>query len=296
MVRDSVRAGTSERDRAAGARVLAASGTMTVLLALVAIMASPPVAAADQGTSPWVFEAYVNVFLPSNVTGTNRFPPEESSPPAGSSDIEASDSLVNLNGTFIGGFTARHERWGINAYVIYLDLEGTKTGSNVIQVAGHPLSAEATATARLGIRDTYALLAGTYRVVTDPNRPLDVLLGARLFNQHRTLHWQFSGSFGFIPPSEISGDRSVSQSGADAILGLTGRFGPTGHGWFAPYYLDVGTGNSSLTWQANAGFGYGWSRCEVALGWRYMHYQYPAQNDVENLNLTGPVLVFLVRW
>jgi hypothetical protein len=294
MVLQSDDIGAAPRDRSRCARGLPGSRRLIVLLALVGGALSLPVAAADQAASPWVFEAYITLFLPSNVTGTNEFPPEESSPP-GSSDVEASDSLVNLRSAFIGGFTARRERWGLYTYFIYVDLEGTGSASSLI-ITGSPASAEATGSARLGMRDTYALVAGTYRVVDNPNRTLDVLVGARLFDQHRTLSWQFSGNVGSVPTAERSGSRSVSQSGADAILGLTGRFGPTGRGWFAPYYFDVGTGNSSLTWQVNAGFGYGWSWGEAALGWRYMRYQNPAHADVENLNMTGPVVGLLVRW
>jgi hypothetical protein len=251
--------------------------------------------AAEQGTERWVFEAYATLFVPTSISGMNEFPPEESSPPD-STDIGASNSLVTLNGAFIGGFTARRDRWGVYTNVIYVDLHGTQTGSNVIEIAGQPTTAATTATARLGMRDSYVFLAGLYRVVANPNSPVDLLVGARFFDQHRALDWQFSGNVGSIPTSELSGNRSVSQSGVDAVLGLTGRFGPTGHGWFAPYYVDFGTGKSSLTFQANAGFGYGWSCCEAALGWRYMHFGNPASSNIESVNLNGPALVLLVRW
>src|SRR5579862_6271644 len=219
MLRASCDSGALKPDRSARARRPATRCAVGVLVAFVAVMLSKPAAAAEQGTDPWVFEVYATLFVPSSVTGLNEFPPGASSPP-GSSDVGVSDDLVDLRDTFIGGFTARHERWGLYTYLIYVDLQGTRTGSNVINIDGHPLSATTAASARLGIRDTYALVAGTYRLVTNPNRPLDVLLGARIFSQHRTLDWQLSGNVGSVPPSEISGTRSISQSGADAILGF----------------------------------------------------------------------------
>jgi hypothetical protein len=251
-------------------------------------------AAADSSSEPWVYQAYLSIFVPTTVSGTTTFPPGVP-PPAGSEDIQVSNSLVNLNSAFIGGFSARHGRWGLYTYLIYMDITGTRTGPGVIDIPGHPLTAQTTATARLGIRDSYTLLAGTYRLVTDPGRPLDLLIGGRFFDQHRTLDWQFSGDVSAIPPPSLSGSRGVSQSGGDAILGLTGRFGPTGRGWFATYYLDVGTGNSTLTWQLNAGVGYGWPWGEAVLGWRYMHYQIPRQN-IQSIGLTGPVIILLFRW
>lgn len=276
------------------ARLAASGRTLASLLVLTAMMAARAAAAADSSSEPWVFQAYLSIFVPTTVSGTTTFPPGFP-PPPGSEDIDASNSLVNLNSAFIGGFSARHGRWGLYTYIIYMDLEGTRTGSGVIEIPGLPLAAQTTATARLGLRDSYTLLAVTYRLVTDPERPLDVILGGRFFDQHRTLDWQFSGDVSSIPPPNQSGSRSVSQSGADAILGLTGRFGPTGRGWFAPYYLDVGTGNSSLTWQVQAGVGYGWHWGETVLGWRYMHYQIPRQY-IQNIGLAGPVVILLFRW
>lgn len=258
------------------------------------MMVPRPAAGADEASPPWVFEAYLSIFVPTSVSGATTFPPG-SPPPPGSSDIRVSDSLVSLNSAFVGGVSARRDRWGLYTYLIYLDLEGTRTGPGVIEIAGHPLDIQTTATARLGMRDTYALLAGTYRVVTDPNGPLDLLVGGRFFDQHRTLDWQLSGNVVSIPPSLQGGSRSVSKSGGDAILGVTGRFGPTGHGWFLPYYLDVGTGNSTLTWQANAGVGYGWGWGESVLGWRYLHYESRREN-IGSLGLNGPVFIILFRW
>ena len=265
----------------------------STLLSLAAVVADRPAAAADGTADSWVFQAYVSLFVPATISGSTTFPPESSSPP-GSDDVSASDSLVNLNSAFVGGFSARHGRWGIYTDLVYLDLEGSKTGPGVVQIPGHPVI-QTTTTARLGLRDSYGLVAGTYRLVTDPNGPLDFVLGARRFDQHRTLDWQFSGNIGSVPAADLSGSRSVSNSGWDAIAGVAGRLGPTGHGWFAPYYLDVGTGNSRLVWQVNAGVGYGWDWGELVLGWRYMHYDNPRQS-IESLGLNGPVFIVLFRW
>jgi hypothetical protein len=40
--------------------------------------------------------------------------------------------------------------------------------------------------------------------------------------------------------------------------------------WFVPYYLDVGAGDSYLTWQALAGIGYKFKWGETAAFWRYL--------------------------
>ena len=275
------------------ARPAAARCVLTRLLILTALMAARAAAAADSSSEPGTYQFYLSIFVPTRVSGTTTFPAGPSSPPE-SEDVRVSHSLVNLNSAFIGGFSTRYGRWGIYTYVIYMDIEGGKSGAGVVEIPGHPVTPDASASARLGFRDGYILLAGTYRLVTDPVWPLDVVFGGRFFRQRHTLDWQFTTD-SLIPPASRSGNRSVSQSGGDGILGLKGQLGPTGRGWFAPYYLDVGTGHSNLTWQLNTGVGYGWRRCDAILGWRYMHYDTPRQS-IPSIGLGGPVAIFLYRW
>jgi hypothetical protein len=50
------------------------------------------------------------------------------------------------------------------------------------------------------------------------------------------------------------------------------------HARFVPYYLDVGTGDSKLTWQGIAGLGYAFSWAEVIGTWRYLDYRFSAHS------------------
>ena len=54
-----------------------------------------------------------------------------------------------------------------------------------------------------------------------------------------------------------SGTKKVSESVWDGIVGVKGRYAfGDDRKWFVPFYLDVGTGQTKLTWQAAAGVGY----------------------------------------
>jgi hypothetical protein len=45
--------------------------------------------------------------------------------------------------------------------------------------------------------------------------------------------------------------RGTSVDQWDAIIGINGRLGfGDDHNWIMPFYLDVGTGNCDLAWQA----------------------------------------------
>ena len=60
--------------------------------------------------------------------------------------------------------------------------------------------------------------------------------------------------------------------------------------WYAPYYLDVGTGDSDFTWQIAAGVGYRFDWGEVNLRYRYMDWDFKSGSALDNLNHRGPQL------
>lgn len=73
--------------------------------------------------------------------------------------------------------------------------------------------------------------------------------------------------FTFARNGRISGDLDLF----DAIVGLRGKWWLGGaHHWYVPWYVDVGTGSSDLTWQALLGGGYAWRRSDVLLVWRQL--------------------------
>ena len=66
--------------------------------------------------------------------------------------------------------------------------------------------------------------------------------------------------------------------------------------WFVPWYADVGTGQTDLTWQALGGLGYSFKWGEVIGVWRYMDYNFKSGSPVEKLTLNGPALGVAFHW
>jgi hypothetical protein len=64
--------------------------------------------------------------------------------------------------------------------------------------------------------------------------------------------------------------------------------------WFIPYYADVGTGDSNLTWQAMLGLGYRFDWGHVTLAYRALGYDFNKDNT--DLTLYGPGLGVGFRW
>ncbi len=80
-----------------------------------------------------------------------------------------------------------------------------------------------------------------------------------------------------VEASDPLGSRQarVSDSGDvwDRVVGINGQINPK-EKWYPPYYLDVETGDSDLTWQACAGVGYSFKKLDALLGYRYMDWEF----------------------
>jgi len=69
-----------------------------------------------------------------------------------------------------------------------------------------------------------------------------------------------------------------------------------GQHWFVPYYVDIGTGESSLTWQAMAGVGYAFGWGSVIGAWRHIDYDMESGKSIESLSFDGPGVAVAFRW
>jgi hypothetical protein len=264
--------------------------TAAALCALAALGSGD---ASAQAADTWQFQGTLYVYLPT-IGGTTTF-----QPPGGGSgvSIDAKTILDNLKMTFMGSLEARKARWGVFTDVVYVDLGNTKSGSHDLSIGGVPLPADVTANLTLDLKGTAWTLAGSYRAVEDPTSPVDVFAGTRLLDMKQKLDWQLSGNLGSIPLPDRSGTQSARLSNWDAIVGVKGRVGlDAERKWFVPYYVDVGTGDSDLTWQAMAGIGYAFGWGEVVGAWRYLDYRMKSGKAVESLNFNGPGIAAVWRW
>ena len=124
-----------------------------------------------------------------------------------------------------------------------------------------------------------------------------MLLGARMVDMKQTLGYHINGNIDDVPLPERSGSSKVSGTTWDAIIGITGHvFIGDDSSWFVPYYLDVGTGDSDLTWQAMTGIGYkfGWGAMELT--YRYLDYNPGSGSPVDDLSFAGPLLGATFQW
>jgi hypothetical protein len=249
-------------------------------------------AAAQSGPDDWQFRALIYAYLPT-ISGSTTFPAG-----AGSAINADGDKILDhLNFAFMGTLEAQKGRWGAFTDVMYLNVSGSKSGTRDLTIGGVELPAGVSSNASLDIKATVWTIAGNYRLLAAPDAAYDVFAGARLLSINERLGWEFSANVGPVTGPGQTGSSETKADNWDAIVGIKGRFNfGQSREWFVPYYVDVGTGDSNLTWQAIAGIGYAFRWGEVVAAWRYLDYDAKSDKRIEGLNLNGPAIGVAFRW
>ena len=261
--------------------------------ALCAASALVPTGAAAQTPEQWKWTGMIYAYLPT-IGGKTTFP---QTAPASDVSVDASKIVDNLQGVFMGSLGAQKGQWGLFTDILYMDVGSSKSSVNNFQVGRAGIPAGASADANFDLKGTVWTLGGSYRVATDPSKTLDLVFGARMLDVKQSLGWQVNGNVGPIALPGRAGNLSTSLNNWDAIVGVKGQLalGDSGK-WFAPYYADVGTGNSDLTWQATVGIGYKFGWGEVIGAWRYLDYKMKSGKPIEDLNFNGPAIGAVFHW
>ncbi|MET0210626.1 MAG: hypothetical protein ABW220_16385, partial [Burkholderiaceae bacterium] len=201
--------------------------------------------------------------------------------------------------TFMASFDANNGRYGLFTDFIYLDLGGSKVGTRDFSINRVPVSGSTSANLDWDLKGVLWTLAGYYRVPTSERFTLDLLGGARMFQLKPRLRWAIQGDLQGIAEASRSGESSQRETLWDAVVGAKGRVVlDDARRWSLPYYVDVGTGQSKLTWQAALGVSYAFSWGELSGMWRYVSYDMKSDSasSVENLNFNGPMVGATFRW
>jgi hypothetical protein len=266
-----------------------------VSVAAIAVAAmAPNVVPAQPLSDQWQFGASVYGWLPT-IRGNTSFPTGGSDLSI-KVDVSPSQIIDNLKFVAMGTFSAQKDHWGVFTDFIYLNVGGSKSAARNLRIGGVTLPVGITADASLDIKSLVWTLAGSYRVVADPNASLDVFAGARLLELKERLGWQFSADIGGITPPPRSGGSDVKGNKVDAIVGVKGRYAfGTNREWFVPYYVDVGGGDSKQTWQGVGGIGYAFHWGEVFVVYRYLDYKFK-NAKIDDVNLGGPAFGVVFHW
>ena len=216
--------------------------------------------AVVENTNTWQNEVTIYGWLPT-INVDTRFG-------GGSGTPDAETIIDDLKMVLIGTYAVRHNKWSFITDVMYIDLGDSATIDNGTTVD----------------MDIQSLLinAGVgYNLIQTDKGILDVVAGVRYMG----LETDISTSHPVIPGKTAS----LSKDFVDGIIGVRGSY-IIDENWYLPYYADIGTGDSDLTWQLFAGVGYDFDWGNVRLGYRAIGYEMEDGSLIDKLDMSGAIL------
>ena len=277
--------------KATSARLLSA-----LLWLLISALILPAQAQTVPRAEPgWQFSVSPYAWVPS-IDGTLRYQlPGQSG--SGSADVskDGSGLLEALNFAAMIAAEARYQRYSVLADFIYLDLGGSSSKLRDVNFGGGGnagVGANLDRGTESSLSGSLWTLMGGYTVTQGDWGHADIVGGFRLFSLNSETNIRLAGDVTAPGGSaSLSRNAQLSESATlfDGIIGMRGRL-VIGKGFYAPYAFDIGTGSSTLTWQASAGLGYQFSWGGVALGYRHLSYEQSSKSLVQDLSFGGPFL------
>lgn len=190
-------------------------------------------------------------------------------------DVGFSDLLDALDFAFMGSVIGQRDRLFTFADLIYLKVS---EGRNA--VVGPGLGAGIPAAADARVKGTILTAGIGYDMAATEGLRLAPFAGLRMFGLETEVN------IGIGPASSRV---TAADTYWDGVVGLSG-YTPLSPVWGLTYYVDVGAGDSDLTWQASATFDRHFDNWTLSFGYRHMAWELPAGSPLADLSFSGPII------
>ncbi len=234
------------------------------------------------------FHATLNYRLPPALGG--RLPTDVSSGPG--------DYLTHLDIAAAFAADARNGPFSLLTDFMYTRFSTTNSHIKSLDFFGlpsMPISRSLETSTGTTSKTVIWTLAGGYTLLQRDWGNLDVIAGFRLLRVNATT--DYSLAFAVTGPRGNGatfgglGGISGAQNIWNGIGGVRGRIRLGDTRLFIPYYFDIGTGGSQLTWQISSGLGYQANWGAVSATYRYLSFEQAGDAVVKHLSLGGPMLM-----
>ncbi len=184
----------------------------------------------------------------------------------------------------MGGVVATRGDWGWFVEGSYAGLGG-EDSINISVFPGAPAGG-ADIDMEIDVEQTVLSFGAAYRLMQTDDYSLYGTLGGRYLGIETEL----------IADGPLQARRLREyQDSWDLTIGLNGRV-HLDKKWFAPFTVDIGAGESNLTWQAWGGVGYQFGRSDLVFGYRHMEWDLGKDGLISEYALSGPALLWNHRF
>ena len=247
-------------------------------------------------TSPpaWAFNIAPYVWLPKiDATLDYNLPPALGGRLPTSTSSGVGDYFPHLKFAAMLSADVRYGAFSALTDFMYVNAGTSQTNIRSLDFFGlpsQPLSKSLETGTSSTLKSTIWTLAGGYTVLQRDWGSLDVIAGFRLadmeartdYNLALTVTGPRGNGATFGGPGTISGH----GQNWNGIVGARGSVSLGTAGFFIPYYFDIGTGSSDLTWQIASGIGYRTGRISMSAQYRYLSFRQDAV--IQHLSLADP--------
>lgn len=195
-------------------------------------------------------------------------------------DASIGDVLSNFDIGYMSVAEARYERFGVFTDVVYGKLSASQDTPLGILANNVDLSSQS----------LMWTVAGEYRLVDTPEASLDAFAGFRLY-------W-LKNELEFNPPGLLGGTTaSQTETWADPIVGLKGRYSFSPQFYLTAWGLVGGGASSEVLWDIMGGVGYDFSDSwSAVVGYRAAGVDYENDGFVYDTVQQGPILGVTYRF
>ena len=263
------------------------------------VLLSVNTARAGETDSGWSYRLTPYLWLPT-IDGSLKYalPPGSGGSPEIS--VGPTDWLDLLNAGLLLSGSASKGRFSLYSDLVYLSMTSKNDGrvlsvDDTVTVPGTripiPVSADFNLNTRTDLDGLSLTLAAGYEVTSSETSSMSAFVGARYFGVDVSSSWDLTAEIS-VPGSGVvlpaQGQIGSDVDLWDALIGVRGRF-ELGEGrWAGLYHLDVGAGDSDLTWNAMAGVSYAYGWGDLVLAYRHLAYDQASDKLLQDFSFSGP--------
>ena len=270
-----------------------------MLVIACALIWACPSAQGQEEAADWQWNLTPYLWVPT-IDGHLKYP----LPPGGGGGPQVSigptDWLDLLNFGALIGSSAMKGRFAVFSDFMFLDMS-SKNDGRLVSVEGAitgpggqvsiPVGADLNVDTRTEVDGLLWTLTAGYAIAQTESAVHHVFAGFRLMSIDVSTSWNLAADV-----TGPGGETILASEGSvgnkvdlwDGIVGMKGRFSLGEGKWSLPYTLDVGAGDSDLTWSATVSLAHQFNWGDLILGYRHLEYDEGPAGLLQDLSLGGP--------